>query len=131
METYPLLCRCFPLISSINHTYWRVLTKNRHITFSPAHKLAPYVKLQKIDQDVVIMKTELLEKLASQISQLMPQSGGEDLKKNIQQVLARQLNKLDVVSRDEFDAQQAVLLRTREKLEALEKTVKELEDKLS
>ena len=77
------------------------------------------------------MKTELLEKIASQISQLMPQSGGEDLKKNIQQVLARQLNKLDVVSRDEFDAQQAVLLRTREKLEALEKTVKELEDKLS
>jgi BMFP domain-containing protein YqiC len=77
------------------------------------------------------MKAELLEKLAGQISQLIPQASGDDLKKNIQQVLARQLNKLDVVSRDEFDAQQAVLLRTREKLEALEKIVKELEDKIS
>ena len=76
------------------------------------------------------MKAELLEKLAGQISQLIPQASGDDLKKNIQQVLARQLNKLDVVSRDEFDAQQAVLLRTREKLEALEKIVKELEDKI-
>jgi BMFP domain-containing protein YqiC len=76
------------------------------------------------------MKAELLEKLAGQISQLIPQASGDDLKKNIQQVLARQLNKLDVVSRDEFDAQQAVLLRTREKLESLEKIVKELEDKI-
>lgn len=77
------------------------------------------------------MKAELLEKLASQISQLVPQANADDFKKNIQQVLARQLNKLDVVSRDEFDAQQAVLLRTREKLETLEKIVKELEDKVS
>ena len=77
------------------------------------------------------MKAELLEKLAGQISQLIPQASGDDLKKNIQQVLARQLNKLDVVSRDEFDAQQAVLLRTREKLESLEKIVKELEEKVS
>ncbi|EAT10824.1 hypothetical protein RED65_02554 [Oceanobacter sp. RED65] len=58
----------------------------------------------------------------------IPNESSEQLKNNIQQLLARQLNKLDVVSRDEFDAQQAVLLRTREKLDALEKQVAEMEE---
>jgi BMFP domain-containing protein YqiC len=74
------------------------------------------------------MKAELLDKIASQISALLPEQASQDIKQNIQQVLARQLNKLDVVSRDEFDAQQAVLLRTREKLEALEQQVAALEN---
>lgn len=73
------------------------------------------------------MKAEILDKIAAQISALLPEQASKDIKQNIQQVLARQLNKLDVVSRDEFDAQQAVLLRTREKLEALEKQVANLE----
>ena len=76
------------------------------------------------------MKPEILEKIAGQISALLPEQAGSDIKQNIQQVLARQLNKLDVVSRDEFDAQQAVLLRTRAKLETLEKQVADLEEKL-
>ena len=76
------------------------------------------------------MKAELLEKITSQISALLPEQASQDIKQNIQQVLTRQLNKLDVVSRDEFDAQQAVLLRTREKLEALEKQVSALENTL-
>ena len=37
------------------------------------------------------------------------------------------LGKLDLVTREEFDVQRAVLLRTREKLETLEKAVAELE----
>lgn len=76
------------------------------------------------------MNKAIIDKLSQQISQLIPNESSEQLKNNIQQLLARQLNKLDVVSRDEFDAQQAVLLRTREKLEALEKQVAELEEKL-
>lgn len=76
------------------------------------------------------MKAELLDKIASQISALLPEQASKDMKHNIQQVLARQLNKLDVVSRDEFDAQQAVLLRTREKLDALEKQVANMEAQL-
>jgi len=76
------------------------------------------------------MKAELLDKIASQISALLPEQASQDMKHNIQQVLARQLNKLDVVSRDEFDSQQAVLLRTREKLDALEKQVANMEAQL-
>lgn len=77
------------------------------------------------------MKAELLDKIASQISALLPEQASKDMKHNIQQVLARQLNKLDLVSRDEFDAQQAVLLRTREKLEALEQQVAAMEKSLN
>ncbi len=77
------------------------------------------------------MNPSILNKIASQISQLIPEQASQDLQNNIQQVLARQLNKLDVVSRDDFEAQQAVLLRTREKLEALEKQVAELEKHLN
>ncbi len=68
-----------------------------------------------------------INSLADQIIKL-PQT--EDLKSNVQQLLARQLNKMNLVSRDEFEAQQAVLLRTREKLDALEKQLAEIEEKL-
>jgi len=74
----------------------------------------------------VIAKT-FINSLADKIISL-PQ--GDDLKSNVQQLLARQLNKMNLVSRDEFEAQQAVLLRTREKLDALEKQLAEIEEKL-
>lgn len=74
----------------------------------------------------MIAKT-ILSGLADQISRL-PQT--DDLKSNVQDLLARQLNKMNLVSRDEFDAQQAVLLRTREKLDALEKQLAEIEKKI-
>ncbi|OUR66841.1 hypothetical protein A9Q73_06560 [Bermanella sp. 47_1433_sub80_T6] len=77
------------------------------------------------------MNPAMLEKLASQISHLLPENAGQDIKDNVQQLLARQLNKLDLVSRDEFEAQQAVLLRTREKLENLEKQLQTLEESLA
>ncbi|MFT7109236.1 MAG: BMFP domain-containing protein YqiC [Psychrobacter glaciei] len=77
------------------------------------------------------MNPLILNKIASKISQLVPEQASQDFQKNIQQVLARQLNKLDLVSRDDFEAQQAVLLRTREKLEALEKQVAAIEQQLA
>lgn len=41
------------------------------------------------------------------------------------------LKRMNLVTREEFDAQQAVMMRTREKLEALELLVKELESKIN
>lgn len=73
------------------------------------------------------MNPSIITKLASQITALIPEQASKDIQKNIQDVLARQLNKMDMVSRDDFEAQQAVLLRTREKLDQLEKQVAELE----
>lgn len=52
----------------------------------------------------------------------------EDVEKNIRAALTATFAKLDLVTREEFDVQTQVLHRTREKLEALEKVVAELEN---
>ncbi len=51
----------------------------------------------------------------------------EDLEKNLRSALEAGLSHLDLVTREEFDLQTALLVRTREKLEQLEKIVAELE----
>lgn len=50
--------------------------------------------------------------------------------RNAKTVLQSALTRLDVVSREEFDAQTAVLHRTRERLEALEKQIAALDEAL-
>ncbi|XTZ62816.1 ubiquinone biosynthesis accessory factor UbiK [Aeromonas salmonicida subsp. pectinolytica] len=71
-----------------------------------------------------------LEEIAQQVHNSLPpgiRSMGEEVEKKIRQVLQSQLNKLDLVSREEFDVQTKVLLRTREKLTALEAKLAQLE----
>ena len=51
----------------------------------------------------------------------------QDLENNFRAVLRASLTKLDLVSRDEFDAQTRVLERTRARLEELERRVAEME----
>ena len=72
-----------------------------------------------------------LEELAKQISNAVPpgvRSMAEEAENRIKQILQSQLSKLDFVSREEFDVQSQVLIRTREKLEALEARLAELEE---
>ncbi len=54
---------------------------------------------------------------------------GEDVEKKIRQVLQSQLTRLDLVSREEFDVQTQVLLRTRAKLALLEQRISDLESR--
>jgi BMFP domain-containing protein YqiC len=49
----------------------------------------------------------------------------DEIKKNVQSAVTAGLDKLDVVTREEFDAQKKVLEKTRKKLEKLEKLVEE------
>ncbi|MGL5287502.1 hypothetical protein SAMN05880558_10963 [Aeromonas sp. RU39B] len=75
-----------------------------------------------------------LEEIAKQIHNAMPpgiKSMGEEVDKKVRQVLQAQLGKLDLVSREEFDVQTKVLLRTREKLAALETKLEQLEQQLA
>ncbi|MGO2510032.1 MAG: ubiquinone biosynthesis accessory factor UbiK [Vibrio hibernica] len=75
-----------------------------------------------------------LEQIAKQIHESMPapvKDLGSDVNKKVQQVIQGQLNKLDVVSREEFDIQTQVLLRTRQKLNELETKLSEIEKKLN
>ena len=71
-----------------------------------------------------------LEEIAKQISDAVPpgvKSMAEGAETKVKQILQSQLSKLDFVSREEFDIQSQVLIRTREKLEALEARIAELE----
>ncbi|HDT2998062.1 TPA: accessory factor UbiK family protein [Proteus mirabilis] len=71
-----------------------------------------------------------IEQVARQIQNVLPQGIkdlGDDIDKKIRAILQSQLNKLDLVNREEFDVQTQVLLRTREKLARLEQRLNELE----
>lgn len=75
-----------------------------------------------------------LEQVAKQIHDSMPQPVkelGNDVEHKVRQVIQGQLSKLDVVSREEFDVQTQVLLRTRQKLTEMEQKLAALEAKLS
>ena len=72
-----------------------------------------------------------LDELARRLSTLVPpglREGREELQQNFKSVLQAGLGKLELVTREEFDVQRAVLARTREKLEALKKQLAELAD---
>jgi len=76
------------------------------------------------------MSKESIENLVKKLVDTVPQgikSVREDLEQNFRSVLQSGLDKLDLVTREEFEVQQAVLARTREKLDALEATLRDLE----
>ena len=75
-----------------------------------------------------------LDDLARKLSALVPpglKDAGADLEQNFKATLQAGLGKLDLVTREEFDVQRAVLLRTREKIDALERAVAVLEARLA
>lgn len=73
--------------------------------------------------------TDFLKELADKLSQALPSQLGtlkKDFEKNCQAILSKSFHKFDLVTREEFDTQTKVLLRTRKKLEVLETQLKEL-----
>jgi BMFP domain-containing protein YqiC len=77
------------------------------------------------------MSNKSIEDLARRLAEAVPEglrSVRKDLEENFQSVLKSGLGKLDLVTREEFEVQEAVLARAREKLEALEERLKELEN---
>ncbi|WP_071872262.1 accessory factor UbiK family protein [Atopomonas hussainii] len=76
----------------------------------------------------------VIDLLSSQAARLFAQAqneGPSELEKQLKALLQSAFSKLDLVSREEFDGQMAVLARTRSRLEALEAKVAELEQQLS
>ena len=71
-----------------------------------------------------------IDELAKRLSSLLPGSVDnvrKDVESNLRSGLESGLRSMNLVTREEFDVQSAVLLRTREKLEGLEKKVAEME----
>jgi len=74
-------------------------------------------------------KPDLISQLAEQASRLINQGPDiqQDLEGKLQALLQSAFSRMNVVSRDEFDAQVAVLHKTRAKLEAMEAQLAELQ----
>ena len=77
---------------------------------------------------------EIFSQLQGQLGQFVPdmaRAAREDFETQARATGLSVLSRLELVTREEFDAQQAVLMKTREKVEALEKRVAELEQRQS
>jgi ubiquinone biosynthesis accessory factor UbiK len=80
------------------------------------------------------MNSNGLDDLARRLAESVPESVrafGRDMESNFKAVLQAQLSKLDLVTRQDFDVQAAILERTQGKLAALEARLKDVETKLA
>ena len=74
-----------------------------------------------------MLDPKIFEEFSARLSAIIAASPVADIEKNARALLSSFFAKLDLVSREEFDIQAQVLLRTREKLKALEERVARLE----
>ena len=77
-----------------------------------------------------MIRPEHIEALSQRIGELLPpglKQGGEDLKRNLRAAVSAQLDRLDLVTREEFEVQRAVLQRAREQLDQLSARLDALE----
>ena len=73
------------------------------------------------------METKFLDELNKRIGELIAASPARDVEKNVRALLSSAFTRLDLVTREEFDVQQEVLRRTREKLQEMEGRVAAME----
>ena len=76
-----------------------------------------------------MLNPKMLDEMSKKISEVLAQSPAKDIEKNARALLASLFARLDLITREEFDVQQEVLKRTREKLAEMEKRVADLEKK--
>ena len=81
-----------------------------------------------------MINAKKIEEIAKQVTDSIPpgiKNMANDFEDKTKTVLQRKLSQLDVVTREEFDVQTQVLIKTREKMALLEQKVNELEAKLT
>jgi ubiquinone biosynthesis accessory factor UbiK len=74
--------------------------------------------------------SKMIDDIANRLASAIPPSFNhlkEDMEKNFHAILQSALSRLDLVSREEFEVQKAVLAKTRQKIEAMEQRVAEME----
>ena len=77
------------------------------------------------------LEPRFLDELNRKVGELLAASPAKDVEKNLRALLSNAFSRLDLVTREEFDVQQEVLGRTREKLRQLETRVAEMESLLA
>jgi BMFP domain-containing protein YqiC len=94
--------------------------------------LRAYSNLDRRPPDDMMFDPKILDDLSRKISESLPRGLAtlqDDTRQHLNTALQSAFSKMNLVSREEYEIQRAVLERTREKLELLEKKVRELEQK--
>jgi BMFP domain-containing protein YqiC len=78
-----------------------------------------------------MIRQKIFDDISSKVNEVLSQGPAKDLEKNMRAMLQAGFSKLDLVTREEFDVQQEVLTRTREKLRQMELRIAELEKQLA
>ena len=74
---------------------------------------------------------KLFEEVSAKVSETIANSPAKDVEKNVKAMLGSAFNRMDLVTREEFDIQQQVLIKTRTKLAELEERLALLEAQLN
>ncbi len=74
-----------------------------------------------------VVNEKLIDEISARIKEVMARTPAADIERNMRATLSSLFTRLDLVTREEFDVQSAVLVRTREKLAALEARLAALE----
>ncbi|MBU2099539.1 MAG: accessory factor UbiK family protein [Gammaproteobacteria bacterium] len=79
-----------------------------------------------------MINKQILDDIAEQIGRKLPQLNalGQDVSDNIKALVQQNLSRLDLVTREEFDAQQRALARAEEKIAELESLLAQLESQI-
>jgi len=72
-------------------------------------------------------RSRMVDEVGDRLRQIFEASPAKDVEKNVRAVLTNMFSRLDLVTREEFDVQRQVLLRTRERLAELEKKISAME----
>lgn len=72
-----------------------------------------------------------IKNIADVVNSVLPDRLGEDLRTNVKAMVRSTFENMELVSREELEVQEKVLLRTRQKLQSLEARIAELEAKIN
>ncbi|CEJ96378.1 FIG005902: hypothetical protein [Caballeronia glathei] len=84
-----------------------------------------------IKEEIMKQPNDVFNDLQHKMSELLKNSPAKDVERNMKAMLSQGFSKLDLVTREEFDTQTQVLVRTRARLEELEQRVAQLEARLT
>jgi ubiquinone biosynthesis accessory factor UbiK len=90
------------------------------------HVVVDLALINEIGRSIVVNE-KLIDEISARIKDMMARTPAADIERNMRATLSSLFARLDLVTREEFDVQSAVLTRTREKLAMLEARLAELE----
>lgn len=76
------------------------------------------------------MNERFLSELSARLAELAKSNPAKDLERNVRALLSSAFARMELVTREEYDAQAQVLARAREKLAAMEARIAEVESRL-